>query len=143
MTTTHSGPPGRAPAAARKSKKSAKTQHDEPIGHHVFDGVALDLGEIPDNKEFAERSAHEIVAVRFASVLIRLNDKELERAIRDTDDFQVYVDLCDNFIVWKKRYEAGVELMTAATARLLIIFGRIVNEGQGSDTPSEKGEHRP
>lgn len=101
-------------------RRAEKPMTAEQLAATTFEPIQLDDSKL-EARKWAERSRKEGAAVRLATAICQQDDKTLKARVNGTNA-QEFADLHEMLLHWQKTYEAGVELMQAATVRLLVVL---------------------
>lgn len=110
----------RASARPRAAAKAVKTVRFDSI-HETFAGT---------NEEHVKTVLGELPWMRLGIAILNLNDRELEAKIYGSDEEtqRSFCDLADTMMAIRNRYQAGIDLCNAVSARILIVFDRLQAE---------------
>jgi hypothetical protein len=84
------------------------------------------------NEKHVETLLKELPWMRAAVALLNMNDRELEAKIYGSSDEDQHAlcDLVDALLGIRKRYQAGIDICTGASARIMAIFDRLQAEAE-------------
>ena len=106
----------------------------EPIGHLKF-GAAADKPLVKNITTLAGwrgRAKDEFAVHHYAVPILNATDDELEQLMRSGDtveeNLDAFLELAEHCQDWASRYKAGIEVLDAVSARILVVASRLADE---------------
>ncbi len=100
----------------------------EYIGDLKFGRAAGTPGTPATIEQWNQNAREQFELIRAIRPILQGTDEEVERMLCEAHDpaekFEQFLDLIELCKEWEDRYKAGVEIMGAAVARLLIVCER-------------------
>ena len=89
-----------------------------------FEGMNIDLDDLPTNTQLKSDANAEGVWIRIASVYLNYNDEELAAKVQDADDAELFVSLVENVKSVIDINTNRVEMFKAFQMRLAVAVAR-------------------
>ena len=99
------------------------------IGHLTFGPISdAPITPTTDLDDWLKSAKNEFILARLSLPLLNMNDRELEKIVRDANDPETFTGMVESIISARERHEAGLEFFTAAYARLMSVLDRVYGE---------------
>ena len=89
-----------------------------------FEGMNIDLDNLPSNKQLQTDAKNEGVWIRAASVFLNYNDEELAAKVHDEESAELFVTLIEDVRGTIDIHKNRVEMFEAFQMRLVVAVAR-------------------